>query len=74
MFDVTEKYRTKGYLVTIDIEKAFDSLEKFGFRANFIDWIKIFLNEQKSCVINGGVTTQYCNFEKRVRKGDPVSA
>ena len=56
--DVTAKFKTKGYLMTIDIEKAFDSLdysflitilEKFGFGTNFIDWIKIFLNDQKSC-------------------------
>ena len=55
--------KIKGYLVTIDIEKAFDSfdhtflisaLEKFGFGKTFIDWIKIFLDEQESCVINGG--------------------
>ena len=46
LLDVTEKFKTKGYLVTIDIEKAFDSedhsflltaLEKFGFGTNFID-------------------------------------
>ena len=70
MLDVTEKFKTKGYLVTIDIEKAFDSLdhsflqtilEKFGFGTNFIDWIKIFLNDQESCV-------------KGARQGDPVSA
>ena len=44
--DVTEKFKTKGYLVTIDIEKAVDSLddscllttlEKFGFGTNFIN-------------------------------------
>ena len=44
--------------MTIDIEKAFDSLdhtflisalEKFGFGKSFIDWTKIFLNEQESC-------------------------
>ena len=67
LLDVTEKFKTNGYLVKIDIEKAFDSLdhsffitalEKFGFGTNFIDWIKNFLNEQESCVINGGVTTQ----------------
>ena len=78
LLDVTEKFKTKGYLVTIDIEKAFDSLghsfllttlEKFGFGTNFIDWIKIFLNEQESCVINGGVTTQYFKLEKGARKG-----
>ena len=40
LLDVTEKVKTKGYLVKIDIEKAFDSLDysfllttskKFGF-------------------------------------------
>ena len=54
--------------MTSDTEKALDSLdhtflvitlEKFTFGKTFIDWIKIFLNEQKSCVINGGITTKY---------------
>ena len=54
--------------MTIDIKKAFDSLdhtflistlEKFGCGKTFIDWIKIFLNEQELCVINGGITTKY---------------
>ena len=35
---------------------------------------KIFLNEQESCVINGGVTTQYFKLEKGPRQGDPVSS
>ena len=68
LIDVTKKFKTKDYLVAIDIEKVFDSLEhsflittleKWGFGTNFIDWIKIFLNEQELCVTNGGVTTQY---------------
>ena len=67
--------------MTTDIEKAFDSLdhsfllttlEKFGFGTNFINWIKIFLNEQELCVMNGGVTTQYFKLEKRPRQGGPV--
>ena len=63
--DVIEitKIRKIGFLVTMDIEKAFDSLdhnflistlEKYGFGQNFILWIKILLNDQESCVINGG--------------------
>ena len=49
--------KLKGYLVTTDIEKAFDSLdhtflinalEKCGFGKTFINWINIFLNEQES--------------------------
>ena len=74
--------KVKGYLVTTDIEKAFDSLdhtflisalEKRGFGKTFIDWIKIFLNEQESSVIKGGITTKYFKLEKGARQGDPVS-
>ena len=66
LLNVTKKMKVKGYLVTTDIEKAFDSLdhtflisalEKFGFGKVFIDWRKIFLNEQESCVINGEINT-----------------
>ena len=72
-----------GYLVTMDIEKAFDSLDhdfllfalkKFGFGENFIHWIKVLLNKQQSCVINGGFTTRYFNLEKGARQSDPILA
>ena len=51
----------------MDIEKAFDSLDhsflisvlkKFGFGKNFITLIEILLQDQQSCGINGGTTTQ----------------
>ena len=75
--------KPRGYLVTIDIEKAFDSLDhtfleavlkKQGFGPYFIDWIKIFLKDQESWVINGGVTSQYFKLERGAREGDPISA
>ena len=83
IIEVCEKQNIGGYLVTMDIEKAFDSLDhdflvhvlnKFGFGSNFISWIKLLLNSQQSCVINGGITTPYFNLEKGARQGDPVSA
>ena len=40
------------------------ALEKFGFGKTFIDWVKIFLNDQELCVINGGITTKYFKLEK----------
>ena len=49
LLSVTKKMKVKGYLVTNDIEKAFDSLdhtflisanEKFGFGKTFADWRK----------------------------------
>ena len=36
--------------------------------------MKLLLNSQQSCVINGGNTTPYFNLEKGARQGDPVSA
>ena len=79
LLDVTEKFRTKGYLVTIYTEKEFGSLnhsfllttfEKFGFETNFIDSIKTFLNDYESCVINRAATTQYFKLEKGVQQND----
>ena len=73
---MSDKLNIKGYLVTVDIEKAFDSLDhdfiiatlkKFSFKSNFINWIKIFLNVQESCVLNSGVTTKYFKLERRAR-------
>ena len=72
-----------GFLVTMDIEKAFDSLDhsflisvlkKFGFGQNVITCIEILLKDPKSCVINGGTTTQYFNLERGARQDDPVLA
>ena len=71
------------YLVTIDIEKGFHSsehdflvnvLNKFGFRTNFVSWVKLLLTSQQSCVINGGNTTPYFNLEKGVYQRHSVSA
>ena len=64
----------KGFLVTIDIEKAFDSVNHLfliailvGFGTEFIEWIKVLLNNQKSCVINGGKTSKYFKLERGTR-------
>ena len=52
----------------MNLKKAFDSsdhdfilcvLKKSGLGDNFVNWIKILLNQQESCVINGGFATKY---------------
>ena len=49
--------------MTLDIEKVFDfvnhlflitALEKYGFKKDFIKWIQILIQNQESCIINGG--------------------
>ena len=78
-----DTFKKEGFLVTIDIEKAFDSvnhnfliatLEKFGFGKTFIQWSKIFLKNQESCIINAGKTSKYFELERGTRQGDPISA
>ena len=80
---MSEVLNKEGFLVTTDIEKAFDSvnhhiliaiLQKIGFGTEFIEWIKVLLNHQESCVINGGKTSKYFKLERGTRQGDPISA
>ena len=58
---------------SLDHTFLISALEKFGFGKTFIDLIKIFLNDQDSCVINGEITTKYFKLEKGARQGDPIS-
>ena len=81
--EITDVINKEGFLVTMDIEKAFDSLDhtfvisvlkKFGFRNNFVSWIETLISKQESCVVNGGSTTQNFYLERGDRQGDPISA
>ena len=83
VIEICDKLQIKGFLMIVDIEKAFDSInhyflikvsEKYGFEKDFIKWIKILLQNQESCIINGGTTTNYFKIEKGTRQGDLVSA
>ena len=75
-------FNITGFLVTMNIRKAFDSLDhrfisilkKFDFRKNFITWIEMLLKDQQSCVINGRTTSQYFKLERGACQDDPVSA
>ena len=83
LIEYTDIHNLPGYLVTIDIEQAFDSvdhkylcavLQKFGFGKNFIRWVKLILNNQESCVMNNGTSTGYFNLSSGTRQEDPISA
>ena len=72
ILETCDRKKLEGLLLAIDIEKAFDSLEhdfliavieKYGFGGEFLNWIKISLNDQQSCVINGGHTQDILNWK-----------
>ena len=57
VIELSDWFNTEGFLVTMDIEKAFDSLDhdflssvltKFGFGTNFITWIEYLMKNQLS--------------------------
>ena len=83
VLEISESLNLKGYIVNVDIEKAFDSLshsfllaclKKYGYGNDFIKWVEILLECQESCIINGGNTTKYFELQKGARQGDPISA
>ena len=70
LLEMSEVLNKESFLVKTDIEKAFDSvnhhfliaiLEKIGFGTEFIQWMKVLLNNQESCVINGEKTSNTLN-------------
>ena len=83
ILEMSESLNLKGYIVTVDIEKAFDSLshsfllaclKKYGYGNDFIKWVERLLECQESCIINRGNTTKYFELQKGARQGDPISA
>ena len=79
----TEQESIDRVLFTADIQKAFDSVEhsfifavlkKFGFGDDFIQWIKTFLFNASSCVMNNNFSTGYFKIGRGTRQDDPISA
>ena len=83
ILEIAETLELEGFLVTRDVEKAFDSvnhcfllqiLRKLGFGIDFVSWIKTILKNQESCTINGRKTTKYFKFDRGARQRNPISA
>ena len=64
----TDENEIEAILFSADFEKAFDSIEHpflfavlkfFGFGADFIQWIRTFVNNAESCVMNNCNSTGY---------------
>ena len=72
ILEISDNLKLKGFLMAIDIEKAFDwinhlflitPLEKHGFKKDFIKFIQILIQNEEPCVINGGITANYFKIE-----------
>ena len=77
--EIPDTLSLKICLITLDIEKAFDSLnhsflmavlKKIGFGPSFLEWIEAVLKNQESC----GIVAAYFKLQKGSHQGDPISA
>ena len=82
IMDFTAKENIPSLIISIDFQKAFDSvewkillkcLEEFNFGPDFIRWVGVFFTDIKSCIINNGLTLNFFPLECGVRQGDPLS-
>ena len=78
----TEENNIPGLLLSVDFEKAFDSvswsfiykvMECFGFGKSIISWIKTFDNNVKLSVNQCGNLSSFFGIGRGCRQGDPVS-
>ena len=78
-----EQKKLPGIILTIDFEKAFDSvnwsfifksLKLFNFGERFQKWVKIMYTNISSAVINNGNVSNWFNPSRGVRQGCPLSA
>ena len=79
----TSKHQIPGYLVLIDFQKAFDTVEwdflfntlkAYKFGPNFISWIKLLYTEIESCTLNNRYLSQNFKLSRGIRQGCPISA
>ena len=77
-----EEQEIPGLIFFSDFEKAFDSvdhdflnrlLRHFNFGDSFINWIKLFYSNAKSCVSNNGHHSDFFPIPRGVRQGCPLS-
>ena len=78
----TEENNIPGVALFIDFRKAFDTIEwdflidtlnKFNFGPDVINWVKIFYGNVTSCVLNNGHASEFFALERGVRQGCPLS-
>ena len=82
MLQYTEENEIPGLLLLTDFEKAFDSvsweflysvLKFFNFGQSIIHWVKVFYNNIKSAIIQGGNLSNFFTIQRGCRQGDPLS-
>ena len=64
----------KKKVESVDHPFLFCALESINITPELIDWIKVLIHKNESCVFNGGMSTGYFPLTRGSRQGDPISA
>ena len=82
IINYTTVHKVPGFIVSLDIEKAFDSVEweyldktmvAFGLSPRFIKWVQILRRNTAIKILNNGWVTNPMNITKGLKQGDPLS-
>ena len=82
VIDTLLKRKEKGILCKLDIEKAYDQinwnciikvLQKMGFGAKWVKWIKRCISTTSFSMLINGSPTGFFNSSRGLRQGDPLS-
>ena len=83
IIDYAELLQIDGAIMFLDFKKAFDTvewsfmfqtLEFYGFKNDFIRWIKTLYNNCQSFITNNGWLSEPFNPKRGIRQGCPISA
>ena len=78
----TKKQNIPGLLLSIDFEKAFDTvswsfisdvLDYFNFGNSIKAWVSLFQKGSETCILQNGFMSEVFNLRRGCRQGDPIS-
>jgi len=82
LIDMVNKSDDEAYLITLDAQKAFDSvdhdymisaLKAYKFPTSYIRWVEVIYKNLEASVLVNGYTTEKFKIEQSVKQGDALS-
>ena len=82
VMEQTRKLNLSGILLSLDFQKAFDTLEwscihhvlkLYNFGDSLRNWVKVFYTDIESAILNNGYATNWIKPSTGVRQGCPLS-
>ena len=83
LIEYTTRHNISGYLIFLDFEKAYDSLEiifatkvlqKFNFGEDFVNWVSLLYNRPRVIIKNNGYLSRPVIMSRGIRQGCPISS